>query len=146
MGRYAFSSAQLTTLPKTTALAMPKLTIANAGVSIPEREIMNFTKFAASPTIVQEGEVFYRVHSPGRASGPWWTRVKPQSRIQFRIDAALRPEWNDATHLSTMVVPKNHGLQGWEGTASYQGGVFVGGANQLYIPNPPFEWISTVLF
>ena len=147
IGRYALSSAQLATLPKTTALAAPKeLTIANAGLSISEREIMNFTKFAASPTIVQEGEIFYRVHSSGRASGPWWTRVKPQSRIQFRIDAALRPEWNEATQLSTMVVPKNHGLQGWEGSASYQGGFFVGGANQLYIPNPPPEWINTVPF
>ena len=97
-------------------------------------------------TVVQEEELLYRLHSPGRATNPWWTRMKPQSRIQFRIDAALRPEWNEATELSTMAVPKGFGLNAWEGSAAYQGGVHIGGANQLFIPNPPMEWITTVPF
>jgi hypothetical protein len=145
--RYANSALDATKVTRSAAsVAVDRLIIVNAGTSIPERQLANFTRFSANHTVLQEGEVIYRVHGPGRAGGPWWTRVRPQSRIQLRIDAALRPEWNEATQLSTMIVPKNYGLQGWEGNASYQGDFFIGGANQLYIPNPPSEWITTVPF
>jgi hypothetical protein len=144
--RYSKVGAEAPYIAERAASAISDLTIVNAGSTLPERELINFTRWNASPTVVQETEVLYRVHTPGRATGYWWTRVKPQSEIQFRIDSAVRPEWNDATELSTMVVPKGYGLQAWEGAASYQGGFYVGGGNQLFIPNVPAEWITTVPF
>ena len=144
--RYSSLGAEAPQIVERTGSAVGNAIIANSGGAFPERELMNFSRWSADSTLVQETEVLYRVHMPGRATGPWWTRIKPQSQIQFRIDCALRPEWNDATELSTMVVPKGYGLQAWEGAASYQGGVYVGGGNQLYIPNVPEEWITTVPF
>jgi hypothetical protein len=144
--RYSRVGTEAPYIAERAALTGADLTIANAGANFPERELLNFTRWNADQVIVQEGEVLYRVHSPGRATGPWWTRVKPQSEIQFRIDSALRPEWNDATQVSTMVLPRGHGLQAWEGSASYQGGFYIGDGNQLFIPNVPEEWITTVPF
>ncbi len=144
--RYSRVGAETPYIAERAASAISDLTIVNAGSTLPERELINFSRWNANPTVVQETEVLYRVHTPGRATGFWWTRVKPQSQIQFRIDSAVRPEWNEATELSTMVVPKGHGLQAWEGAASYQGGFYVGGGNQLFIPNVPAEWITTFPF
>lgn len=144
--RFAPAIAETASLYRRAGMAADRLVIANPAASLPEQQLANFTRWSANPTVVQEGETLYRIHGPGRATGPWWSRIKPQSRIQLRIDAALRPEWNEATQLSTMTVPKDQGLKGWEGTASYQGDFYIGGKNQLYVPSPPSDWITTVPF
>jgi hypothetical protein len=144
--RYAPTVAEAAYVSQRTASAANRVVIANAGVSIPEKQIVNFTRWAANPTVVQEQEVLYRVHSMEGVPGNWWTRNRPVSAIQFRIDAALRPEWNEAKELSTMIVPKGYGLQAWEGSAAYQGGSYIGGGNQLFIPNVPKQWVTTLPF
>lgn len=84
------------------------------------------------------------MHSEGRAGGSWWTRTKPISEIQARIDNAIKPEWNNFNELSEITVPKGYALKSWQGRASYQGGIYVGEGEQFYIERVPKEWINTI--
>ena len=120
------------------------LKIANPKATMPESEIVNFKEWKAKPVLLEEGETLYRVHSEGRAGGSWWTRTKPVSEIQARIDNAIKPEWNNFNELSEITVPKGYALKSWQGQASYQGGVYVGEGEQFYIERVPKEWINTI--
>jgi len=120
------------------------LKIANPKATMPESEIVNFKQWKAKPVLLKEGETLYRVHAEGRAGGSWWTRAKPVSEIQARIDNAIKPEWNNFNELSEITVPKGYALKSWQGQASYQGGVYVGEGEQFYIERIPKEWINTV--
>jgi hypothetical protein len=46
--------------------------------------------------------------------------------------------------LETVTIPKGKGLIGFEGLAEYQEGFYIGGGNQLYIPNVPKEWSKLI--
>ena len=89
------------------------------------------------------GTRLYRIHGSSGAHGHWWLVDLPASEVQFRIDYAVRPEWNPATHFSVLEVPEGYSLRGLIGRASYQGDWYVGGGTQVYLPNVPNEWIST---
>jgi hypothetical protein len=118
----------------------------NLGATMPEGELFNFTRWKTDHVVLSETDILYRGHSIGRAGGPWWTRVKPVSEIQMRIDAAVLPKWNTFEEISTLSIPKGFYLQGWEGTASYQKSFYIGGMNQIYIPYVPKQWITTKKF
>jgi len=114
---------------------------------VPEEELPNFSRWKANDVELQPGDVAYRVHNdvPGSAAREYWTRVKPGGELGWRMDSAVRPEWgNQAEMLSTLTVPEGSTLPAGEGLAAYQGGFYVGGANQLYIPDVPLGWVQTV--
>ncbi|MGH7485466.1 MAG: hypothetical protein ACREMY_07655, partial [bacterium] len=66
----------------------------------------------------------------------WWTRVRPQRRLQWRMDSAVLLQWNHGTTIETLRVPEGQSLIGLEGTARGQG-PYVGGGDQAYIPDVP---------
>lgn len=111
---------------------------ANAGGIIPDREIANFIGKPKN-ILLNEGEVLYGIRDAG-SRNVWWTRVRPQGELQWRIDQAVLPKWNAGTHIDTLVVPKGYSLQGFEGAARSQGSYFMGGGNQIYIPDVPSGW------
>ena len=113
---------------------------------LPDSVLVNFTQWRAVPRVGRPGEVYFRVHSAGRSLGPWWTRTRPLSEIQWRIDQAVRFEWNTAEKISILRIPARRFLLYWEGEATYQGGIFVGGGNQIYIPKVPQDWVITLDF
>ncbi len=118
----------------------------NLGAIISEKGLSNFTRWKAKRVILSESDILYRVHTKGRESGAWWTRERPITEMQYRIDAAVLPEWNTMEQISILRVPKGSYLQGWEGTAAYQKGFFIGGKNQIYIPYVPEGWLTTKIF
>jgi hypothetical protein len=114
---------------------------------LPESELPNFEGWMAEPKTYREGTNLYRVHSPGREYGHWWTEEPPRSEIQWRIDQAVPPKWgNTAQQISVLTVSSGGQLGGWSGRASYQGAFYVGGGNQVYLPNVPSQWVKTMDF
>jgi RHS repeat-associated protein len=95
--------------------------------------------------VLQDETVFYKVH--GGRSGPigrgGGTFVSPNPQVggtQSQIDLALRPEWgNTATKVTRIRVPA--GTVVYEGLVSSQGGPWVGGRSQVYIPKVDPNWI-----
>jgi hypothetical protein len=115
--------------------------------SIPESEIVNFTGSNADLTFYSAGKQLFRVSSPGRQFGSWWTTEPPQGELQWRINQAVPPEWgNTAERVSVLTVPEGQSLGGLSGDASYQGGIYVGRNNQVYIPRVPAAWVKTFDF
>jgi hypothetical protein len=115
---------------------------ANAGAKLPASEISTFAGGQAQRVVLRGGDILYGVRDVGSRT-VWWTRNMPQSVAQWRDALAVRPEWNRATHIETLVVPKGQSLIGFEGNAAAQG-VLRGGGNQVYVPNVPSEWLSRV--
>jgi RHS repeat-associated protein len=113
--------------------------IANQGATLPERELENFVG-QPQPVTIGEGEVLYGVRGPDSRS-VWWSRVKPQGELQWRMDQAVRPEWNSGTHLETLIIPRGQALTGFEGPAQVQP-PYLGGGNQIYVPNVPSGWTT----
>ena len=107
------------------------------------RVLPSFQEWQAAEREFPSGTRLYRIHGSGGAHGHWWLVDLPASEVQFRIDYAVRPEWNPATHFSVLEVPEGYSLRGLIGRASYQGDWYVGGGTQVYLPNVPNEWIST---
>jgi RHS repeat-associated protein len=144
-----------TTAPKVNLLApQPQaqvpprygLRVANSRARMPDTELVNFRGWQAELSLVTETDLLYRAHAPGRAASPWWTRNRPASLLTHRIESAVPPEWGPVSELSVLRVPRDHALWAWEGKTNYQGGVYVGDQNQLFIPNVPKEWITTEPF
>ena len=113
---------------------------AKGGATLPAREIGNFI---GRPTqaAIGEGEVLYGIRDAG-SRNVWWTRTQPAGELQWRMDQAVMPQWNQATHIETLTVPRGQSLIGFEGPARGQGW-YLGGGNQVYVPNVPGGW-STV--
>jgi Possible hemagglutinin (DUF637)/Pre-toxin domain with VENN motif len=125
----------------TSALGLTTATgAANAGATLPASEIGNFI---GQPTqaAIGEGEVLYGIRD-AYSQNLWWTRTQPAGELQWRMDQAVLPLWNQATHIETLTVPSGQSLIGFEGTARGQGW-YLGGGNQVYIPSVPSDW-STV--
>ena len=85
-----------------------------------------------STTVGKEGMIIYRVHGPGGARGAWGATVRPATQLQARTDLALPPEWNQATHVSTIRLSPGTRIQ--IGIAGPQGNL-PGGARQVRILN-----------
>ena len=114
--------------------------VVNAGAKLPEREVINFIG-RPQKVLFNEGDVLYGVRDAG-SRNVWWTRVKPQGELQWRMDQAVLPSWNKGTQLETLTVPKGQRLMGFEGPARGQG-PYLGGGNQVYVPNTPSGWSTT---
>ncbi len=114
---------------------------ANPGAVLPQREIGNFIG-APRQVLLTDGDVLYGIRDSG-SRNVWWTRTKPRGELQWRIDQAVKPEWNRGTQLETLTIPRGSGLIGFEAPARGQGSYLLGGGNQVYIPGVPSEW-STI--
>ena len=134
--------------PKTIANAVDNIAEDSTQIinPLPERELPNFVSGDAIPNIYGEGTNLYRVHSPGGEYKNWWTTEPPTSELQWRIDQAVLPEWNTGEKISVLTVPSGEQIGGWAGFASYKGGFYVGGGNQVYLPRVPSRWIKTMDF
>jgi hypothetical protein len=94
--------------------------------------------------VLQRDTTYYRVH--GGKAGPIGRRgtfVSPTPQaggLQSQIDSALRPEWgNTAAKVTQIRVPA--GTTVYEGIASSQGGIWVGGTPQVFIPKVLPGWV-----
>ena len=121
----------------------PTTILSHYGDEIPPRVRPSFQEWQAVERKFSGGTRLYRIHGPGGAAGHWWLLELPSSEIQFRIDYAVRPEWNPVTHFSILEIPEGYSLKGLIGQAAYQGDFYVGGGMQVYLPKVPKEWIST---
>jgi hypothetical protein len=94
--------------------------------------------------VLEKEAIFYRVHG-GKAGviGRRGTFVSPEPQVgglQSLIDLGLRPEWgNTAAKVSKIKVPA--GTRVYEGIVSSQGGPWVGGKVQVFIPKISPEWV-----
>ncbi len=91
-------------------------------------------------TVTTEATTLYRAYG-GTAGeiGGFWTRTAPTGSLQFRIDAALAPQWgNTAELISTIRVPS--GTIIFEGFAAPQGSL-LGGGNQIFIDKVNPSWL-----
>jgi hypothetical protein len=94
--------------------------------------------------ILDKDLTLYRVYG-GKSNviGRQGTFFSPEEAIgglKSQIDSALRPEWgNTADKIVIFRIPK--GTTIFEGNASSQGGVWVGGKNQIYIQEVSPDWI-----
>jgi len=87
-------------------------------------------------------DVFYRMGGEN-SRGQWYTREQQMSEVQARSDLAIKRDWTDPrtgeiTGRSPIEVQQSYkvpkGASYYEGPAGYQGGGFVGGGNQIFIP------------
>jgi RHS repeat-associated protein len=112
----------------------------NRGATLPEGASKSFVG-KTERVIINENEVLYGIRSPNSGS-TWWTRTKPQGILQWRMDQAVLSEWNNGPFtLEQLTVAKGQNLIGFEGIA-YKQGSYLGGGNQIYIPNVPEGWIT----
>lgn len=93
--------------------------------------------------ILEKEEIFYRVAPKERMGGLFWTSDKPTGKLQFQIDMAVLPEFdNSAKHIGTLRLPA--GTIVYEGVAANQRGMssgakMLGGGNQVYLDLPREE-------
>ena len=126
--------------PATINAATPKTgagRIANPKAFLPPREVGNFIG-TPQQVVLSEGEIIYGIREVG-SRRVWWTRTKPLGELQWRMDQAVLPQWNAGTHIETLVIPRGQSLIGFEGATRGQSW-FLGGGNQLYIPDVPEMW------
>jgi len=120
---------------------------AHYGEALPARIRPAFSGWQAEAAEFGGGTKLYRIHNIVQTGeepyGRWWLLEPPSSEVQFRIDYAVRPEWNAAQQMSTLTIPQDATLQGWVGRAAYQGGIYVGGGVQVYLPEVPRHWVTT---
>ncbi|MGT2867210.1 hypothetical protein ACVRZH_10115, partial [Streptococcus fryi] len=95
--------------------------------------------------VLEEDTVFFRAGNSERPLGQYYTRDIPESAMKVRIDSAVKPQWIDSktgvltgtseiTDVYATKFPK--GTIYYEGPTGYQGGVYLGGKEQLYINKP----------
>ena len=87
----------------------------------------------------------YRAGQSGTPLGQWFTADPPRSVAQARIDTAVLPHWIDprtgasagSSPLDTAyAVQFPAGTRIYHGPTANQGGVYVGGADQIFVPEP----------
>ena len=98
-------------------------------------------------TKLESDTILYRSGKAGggkNALGQYFTR-EPGTNIEGRIDSAVKAQWIDpktgvltgSSPLETVYgikIPK--GTTIYEGPAGYQGGIYLGGGNQIFVPEP----------
>jgi len=112
--------------------------------NLSEKELINFSRWQASKTVLTETDTLYRAWGgPAPLKGHYWSKIKPASELQWRINQAVLPEWNSGKNLAILKIPKGKTIIGWEGQAAYKNDFFIGGGNQIYLQNIPDEWITS---
>jgi curved DNA-binding protein CbpA len=89
--------------------------------------------------LLRNDVVLYRAGQQGKPLGQFFAFEKPVGEIQVRMDSALRPVWpQGGTSIvdTGFVVKIPKGTIVHVGEVANQGGVFMGGAKQVYIQNP----------
>jgi RHS repeat-associated protein len=110
----------------------------------------NFAGGKYNAITLKEDVILYRGGKAGggrNAFGQWFTKERPSSNIQVRIDSAVRPQWIDIRtgvltgespigSVYAIRIPK--GTVIYEGPVGYQGGIYLGGQNQIqiFVPQP----------
>lgn len=98
-------------------------------------------------TKLKEDTILYRLGKAGggrNAFGQYFTR-EPSTRIEGRIDLAVKPQWIDPRtgaltgsspleSVYTLKIPADTTI--YEGPAGYQAGIYSGGGNQIFISKP----------
>ena len=107
---------------------------------LPQREVLNFRNAEYAPEIYGPGTVLYGVRD-ANSSSRWWLPSIPTSRARWRNDAAVKVDWNQGTHVETMIVPPGQYIIGFRGAAERQG-PFSGGGQQIFIGDVPSTWIT----
>ena len=83
--------------------------------------------------------VLYRVGNSTRPFGDYYTFVKPRGSLEARIDRAIPPVWPGESNKNivdtaySVSIPKGTTIH--LGKAAPQGGIYVGGTEQIYIQN-----------
>jgi hypothetical protein len=119
------------------------------GSEIPLEDRASFAGWHADQTEFGPGTELYRVHTAVEDGGSpyrsWWSTEEPTGELQFRIDLAVKPEWNTADQLSILRVPEGEVLSGWSGDAGYVDDFYIGGGNQVYLEPGSIDpdWVST---
>lgn len=112
---------------------------------LPGTPAAGFRSGMYNQTKLTEDLVLYRGGDASNPWGQWFTRTPPESVAHVRIDSAVKPQWIDPTTgaltgvspvntVHTVTIPK--GTVIYEGPAAYQGGVHVGGGNQIFVQEP----------
>nr|WP_281720394.1 hypothetical protein [Nitrosomonas nitrosa] len=90
--------------------------------------------------------LYRRYGGDAAAQGRYWTRIRPQGKLQSAHDSAILPEFkNTGTNVMRIRVPA--GTKIYEGHAASQQSKlgtrsqFFGGGNQVYIPKVNPKWI-----
>ncbi|MBV9026671.1 MAG: hypothetical protein JO362_23390 [Streptomycetaceae bacterium] len=107
----------------------------------------NFAGGRYNEATLTHDEILYRggEGGEGKELGQWFTRQPPQSVAHVRIDTAVRPQWIDsATGEFTGKSPVDTvysvkfpaGTKIYFGPVGNQGGVYVGGVEQIFIREP----------
>lgn len=105
----------------------------------------NFAGGRYNAETLQGPQTFYRGGDEGHEFGRWFTDEPPQSVAHVRIDTAVKPQWIDAQtgeFQGASPVTTAYEIELPEGTTIYrgpvanQGGVYVGGAEQVYVEAP----------
>lgn len=93
----------------------------------------------ADARVLDEPTVYYRAGTADRPLGEYFSTDRPVSEIQTRIDKAIPPVWpggREAPLDTGFAIRIPAGATLWEGEVASQGGWYMGGTNQVYIPHP----------
>jgi len=106
----------------------------------------NFAGGRYDEVVLTQDVTLYRGgDSQGSPLGQWFSTEPPQSAAQVRIDTAVRPQWIDPqTGALTGTSPIDTvyavnipaGTTVYPGPVASQGGIFVGGGHQIFVPEP----------
>ena len=88
-------------------------------VDIPESQIRNFTG-KIEPLELKPGDKIYRVSHANGASGPYWTRTKPDKLEDVIGGTAVLPEWNNFRYLYEYTIPDGVTVKSWKGKTARQ--------------------------
>lgn len=110
-----------------------------------ESPAANFAGGQYTEVTLADDTVFYRAGVSTRELGQWFTQAPPTSVAQVRIDTAVPPHWIDPAtggflasspidHMWAISIPA--GTTVYYGPTANQGGVYVGGAQQVFIREP----------
>ena len=150
VGGYAVSSAaskfslnKVSTNPREYSYNM----IENSGplLEINETAAKSFASGKYNVKILEEDTVFFRAGNSDSPLGQYYTRDIPESVIKVRIESAVKPQWIDRdtgvltgtselTDIYATKFPK--GTVYYEGPTGSQGGVYIGGKEQIFINKP----------
>lgn len=95
--------------------------------------------------VLKEPKVVYRGGEAGTPLGQYFTSEPPASSIQVRIDSAVKPQWIDpktgaltgTSYVDTVyAIELPAGTTIYTGPAGYQGSIFLGGKEQIFVSEP----------
>ena len=96
--------------------------------------------------VLDENTVYYRAGDSTKSPlGQYYTAEPPSSVADVRINSAVKPQWIDpktgaltgTSNIDTIYaieIPK--GTATYSGPAGYQGGIYIGGKEQIFVPKP----------